>query len=301
MKKILSLMLCVAIALTMTVIGMTAVHAETVVSGDYAYEMLTDGNIVITGYSGYDSVLEIPAVLDGYAVEAIGDWAFVDCDFLVEVTIPEGVTELGYGSFWNCAMLEHVSVPETLSSLGEWSFNGCICLTDITLPASINEIGEGVFAGCSALQMEIPDTVIAIGRRAFIDTPAMTSVTIGRTVTVIGEEAFGYLSDGKGAQKRTDFTIVGYRNTAAQRYAEENELPFSAIDNYVIGDADRDGEVTIFDATRIQRYLAELVTQEDIDLDASDVDGDGEVTIFDTTRIQRYLAQLSNLDGTPFE
>lgn len=57
-----------------------------------------------------------------------------------------------------------------------------------------------------------------------------------------------------------------------------------------IGDADMDGQVTILDATRIQRVLADLETQ--IDRTAADADYDGKVTIIDATRIQRFIAGL---------
>lgn len=58
------------------------------------------------------------------------------------------------------------------------------------------------------------------------------------------------------------------------------------------GDADQDNEVTIFDATTIQRKLADLSTSR-FNKKAADADGDGELTIFDATAIQRYLAGLS--------
>ena len=60
---------------------------------------------------------------------------------------------------------------------------------------------------------------------------------------------------------------------------------------YIAGDADGDGEVTIFDITAIQRWLAGIDTE--IDLAAADADGDGEVTIFDSTAIQRWLAGIA--------
>ena len=63
-----------------------------------------------------------------------------------------------------------------------------------------------------------------------------------------------------------------------------------------IGDADGDSDVSILDATRIQRYLAELCKQYDIALKNRAPDGDGEVSILDATRIQRDLAYL---DDTP--
>ena len=77
---------------------------------------------------------------------------------------------------------------------------------------------------------------------------------------------------------------------------------------YVIGDADVDGEVTILDATRIQRCLAELdenpwesftATGADfvrgtVVAGATDYDRDGDTTVMDATRIQRNIADLPN-------
>ena len=68
---------------------------------------------------------------------------------------------------------------------------------------------------------------------------------------------------------------------------------------YQRGDADMDGEVTIMDATRVQRVLAGLATRDQIDEYAADADADGEVTIMDATRIQRVLAGLCNMEGNP--
>lgn len=58
------------------------------------------------------------------------------------------------------------------------------------------------------------------------------------------------------------------------------------------GDADRDNDVTIFDVTCIQRWLADMITASEIDLTAADCDDDPGVTIFDATHIQRFLADM---------
>lgn len=58
----------------------------------------------------------------------------------------------------------------------------------------------------------------------------------------------------------------------------------------LIGDVNGDGEVSIIDATLIQRHLAQLVFLEDEQLIFADTTGDGEVDITDATQIQRYLA-----------
>ena len=59
----------------------------------------------------------------------------------------------------------------------------------------------------------------------------------------------------------------------------------------LLGDADGDCDVTILDATAIQRMLASIPVEYFDDV-AADVDGDGDVTILDATYIQRFLAGL---------
>ena len=59
----------------------------------------------------------------------------------------------------------------------------------------------------------------------------------------------------------------------------------------VVGDSDTDGDVTILDATTIQRHLAGLPTSSYNDA-LADADEDGDVTILDATAVQRWLAGL---------
>ena len=67
---------------------------------------------------------------------------------------------------------------------------------------------------------------------------------------------------------------------------------------FLPADMDEDGEITIMDATRVQRIIAELVARPDeAFLVSIDADGDGELTILDATRIQRVLAELCDWDG----
>ena len=58
-----------------------------------------------------------------------------------------------------------------------------------------------------------------------------------------------------------------------------------------LGDVDGDDEVTIIDATCIQRKLASIPTAKFIEA-AADADEDGSLSIIDATTIQRWLAQL---------
>ncbi len=66
----------------------------------------------------------------------------------------------------------------------------------------------------------------------------------------------------------------------------------SEWDDLILGDVDKDTEVTIFDATEIQRYIAKITQLDASQKEMADVDKDGEITIYDATAIQKYLAGI---------
>jgi hypothetical protein len=57
----------------------------------------------------------------------------------------------------------------------------------------------------------------------------------------------------------------------------------------VLGDTDGDGELSVFDATLIQKYLVGLKKDTQLDLTVADFNKDGDVDIFDATCIQKRL------------
>ena len=67
--------------------------------------------------------------------------------------------------------------------------------------------------------------------------------------------------------------------------------PTEPMNKCLLGDADSDGEVSILDATAIQRKLAAF-TVDPFDGLAADSDEDGELSILDATAIQRWLVGL---------
>lgn len=59
----------------------------------------------------------------------------------------------------------------------------------------------------------------------------------------------------------------------------------------LLGDVDGDGFVNIFDASAIQKRIANAAVST-FNVQAADVDGDGEITIFDASLIQKFLAGI---------
>ena len=66
-------------------------------------------------------------------------------------------------------------------------------------------------------------------------------------------------------------------------------------DHLLLGDADKDKRVSIFDVTAIQLVLANRWSIDKISVENADVDADGEVTIADATIIRRTLLKLATI------
>lgn len=69
---------------------------------------------------------------------------------------------------------------------------------------------------------------------------------------------------------------------------------------YLLGDVDRDGRVTVRDATVIQYYAAKLYELDDEQLKLADANNDGSVNVRDATVIQYYAVRLIDFDGEKF-
>ena len=62
----------------------------------------------------------------------------------------------------------------------------------------------------------------------------------------------------------------------------------------IIGDVNGDGNVTIEDATIIQRAGIELVKLDEVQTKLADVNGDGRISVLDATCVQYYCAEMFN-------
>ncbi len=77
---------------------------------------------------------------------------------------------------------------------------------------------------------------------------------------------------------------------AVSNYEANASVSDSVITKY--GDCDSDNNVTIKDASLIQKHTASLITLTEEQLNISDVDGNGRVNIVDATWIQKKVASI---------
>ena len=268
------------------------VYAETY--GDYEYTVLNDGTVEITGYIGSDTEAIIPSEIDGRKVTSIGDDAFDvrsggpqarPSINLTSITIPNGVTRIGFCAFYDCVNLESINIPNSVTTIGDAAFFDCESLKSIIIPNGVTNIGMHTFYLCKSLSsVIIPDSVTSIGLWAFLNCESLTSITIPKSVTSIDSFAIGYDYGKDYPSPRTGFKIYCYPGTAAETYATENGIPFIILAS---GDANRDGKVNMKDLVLIQRYLNGWPI--DIDLTACDLTGDNKVNMKDYVALQRQL------------
>ena len=184
------------------------------------YEFGWKTAVIDYAFQGCDGLVSI-AIPD--SVTSIGKRAFYSCESLADLTIPAGVTEIGEEAFGFCGRLKNIILPEGLTSIGKGVFKSCSSIKEIVIPEGVVSVGDDAFRYCNALaDVTFPETLGIIGGYAFANCGRLKSITIPASVTAIGEKAFGYSSD----TPVSGFTVYGYANTAAQRYAEENDFEF---------------------------------------------------------------------------
>ena len=157
----------------------------------------TDGKLSILDLSeakiveGGDAYISYNSLCENTSNDKLGDFAFEGCSGLTSLTLPSGVTEIGWGAFDGCKGLTSLTIPSSVTSIGKYAFLWCSGLTSLTIPSSVTSIGEEAFSGCSRLtSLTLPSGVTEIGFGAFDGCKGLTSLTIPSSVTSIGRFAF---------------------------------------------------------------------------------------------------------------
>lgn len=146
------------------------------------------------------------------SITSIGNLAFNSCSNLSNIAIPDGVTSIGKYAFAGCSGLSNITIPDSITSIGIYAFSDCSSLAGITIPDSITSIEIDTFHGCSSLtSISIPQSVTDIKNRAFYNCSSLSSITIPNSVTSIGSGAFYGCSKLTNVSIPTSVTSIGFR------------------------------------------------------------------------------------------
>lgn len=174
-------------------------------------------------WSVHKKVIEKVVVQEG--ITSVSNWAFAYFDNISEITLPEGLREIGMTAFAG-SKIRKLRLPESVEAIAPLAFAFCGNLSEIEIPGNVTEIGAGAFLGCSSLEkftvspsnqsfvfengilydknktavilclektsgeVVLPDTVTAINYYGFNKCSNIVRVTIPAGVTNIHEEAF---------------------------------------------------------------------------------------------------------------
>lgn len=134
----------------------------------------------------------------------INDGIVVGCDSsATKVVIPQEVTKIASKAFENSKMEEIVFKCNSLQSIENNAFSHCHNLEIVELPKGLLHISEHAFEMCPSLRcVYIPDSVLNIDDHAFLLC--------------------------------SNLCIVGKKGSLANKYADENNIPFSTNKSEVI-------------------------------------------------------------------
>ncbi|MED9970560.1 MAG: leucine-rich repeat protein [Ruminococcus sp.] len=304
--------------------------ALVIYDGGFGFEInASKHTATLVGYSGDSETVNIPDYFHGYPVTVIDrnafsgnktirevvfsntnttveEYAFMNCDSLETVYIPENVVSFGDRVFADCTGLKTVAMLSDITAMPDNIFSGCVSLENLTVSESIKEFGYGCFNGCSSLtnldfaangvmlqsyafngtgaeSVVLSDSLIAIPDYAFTNCLSLRSVTIPESVILIQPNAFDW----------ENITIRCYEGSYAHNFAAENNIPYELIEDVMLGDVNGDNRVNINDVTAIQRYIARIESLDASSLFAADTDQDGNIIITDATTIQIFIAGRS--------
>lgn len=232
------------------------------------YWTYTEGEsgVTVTGYTGADTVLTVPARLASKPVTAIGEGAFSGNTAITGIQFPESVTVIDKKAFYGCTALTELDLPDGLKIIDNFAFWNCTGLRSVDLPDTVEKLGDYAFGFCTGL----------------------SRLTAGAGLTAIGKNVF------YGCRK---LTIYGYNDTAVRDYAADNGLRFIVREEQTdptwrLGDMNADGEINSDDLTQMARFVARIDSPNEQQAVSGDLNADGKVDSDDLTKMAQYIARI---------
>lgn len=160
------------------------------------------GISVAEGFEEADLAVEIPETIDGMTVTKIEGtrWSAFARYHVTSVSIPASVTEIGAGAFMNCQYLTQVTFAEGSAPSFEDAYNsnlngvfaGCTALTSIELPAGTTKLGTYMFSGCESLTSVNLSELTQITEIPFsaFERCALSSVELPENISRVAQDAF---------------------------------------------------------------------------------------------------------------
>ena len=156
---------------------------ETVTNNGTEYSVTTIGESAFKG-----SAVTSVSMPEGITI--IGFEAFSGCQNLESVALPESLTTFGSHAFSSCKSLKAIKIPSVVTTIPDRCFSGCSSLESVTIPEGVTDIGGAAFSGCNLKALTLPESLEKIGSSAFCSNSSLKSVNIPAKVKTIETQAF---------------------------------------------------------------------------------------------------------------
>lgn len=115
--------------------------------GDYTFA----GCKFVTDFTGFDGLTTLTS---------LGSHAFLGCESITAIKVPEGVPVIRTDTFKDCILLASVDLPSTVKAFGDKAFSNCVALNSINIPLYFEKMQRNTFYGCtlSANELSYEDT-----------------------------------------------------------------------------------------------------------------------------------------------
>ena len=207
--------------------------------------------------------------------QVIANNAFDRARSLENITLPNSIKEVQSCAFRECNALQVMEFPYGMTSLGSSAMDNCNTMSYVILPSSITYIGSNAFYRCTRLN----DIYVKATNPPYCDTYEWYDYDWDEDVI---DYAFTPAQFQNAIVHVPDGTIDAYR--AAETWKKFRYFSNTYYEpEYIPGDVDGDGEVSISDVTVLIDYLLGSITA--IDVNAADLDSDGEISISDVSAL----------------
>ena len=157
--------------------------------GDYVFNGLSFEELEIPGtittltensFSGITSIgeLTIPCCVTALAGANNGLFADVGNIDCANIIVTSGGTVLGK-AFKRAATLSEITMADGITEIGAYAFSDCVLLEELTIAGSVEQIGEYAFRNCAGFEtFVIPNTVLLIGDNVFAGCGGLTEIAV---------------------------------------------------------------------------------------------------------------------------
>lgn len=230
---------------------------------------------------------------------------------LKTVNLNDGLQYIGEGAFFSMGKIKNMTVPASVTYIGVQAIG--YYPPDPDNPFVLSEvIPNFVIYGTSGTEAQtyadsngIQFNSIASGTTVKGTAKSYLSADDTVTIQLVKSGVVAYETTVKG--NSADYSISGVANgTYTMRVSKKSHADreytvkvWSAdvtqnVEIFPIGDVNSDGDISVVDATLVQKYIVGLEKLTDLQKKSAEVNGDGEISVVDATLIQKYIVGLEN-------